>query len=407
MTRNWLSQPAVCMVLAIAFTTCARADERGDFEQSYARYERHMEANEPELALASARDAYRLGTRLFGQDSVNTANLAINYATLLNDSNDFKSARKVLKGKLRILEARYGKDAVELVPIAIQTARAAKDPTAALEHLQRAASLSQGYEDDLMEAQRNFDILTILLARGGTALTEPYVDRAYEIYSDRLDARDFRLGLMAYHKSRWASHHSEFDQGIDYLLQALVAFKGAPNEPMGDLELNVRIQLVQLLEQLGRSDQATEHLLKLSAAIPWSASAEPVYRRQAEFPPGVVQSLKDGAVRLSFTVDGNGFVTDPRVIESSNAVLNDAAIRMVLGFRYVPRLVDGHTVSTPGVEYRESFTFAAGQKPGASRFTRAPVRGFMNEDLFDISGCSSEVSTARSCELLGPGGGGK
>lgn len=54
---------------------------------------------------------------------VNTAKLAINYSKLLNDTGDHKQARKVLRGKLKVLEKHYGSDAPDLVPVIIQIAK--------------------------------------------------------------------------------------------------------------------------------------------------------------------------------------------------------------------------------------------------------------------------------------------
>lgn len=402
-----ISRKLWVMCVLFAFAVPAYADDLSGFKQAYAQYERYIDANETTLALESIRDAYRFGVRLFGKKSVNTANLAINYAKLLNDQNDFKPARKILKGKDQILASHYGEDGVELVPLLIEMGRAAKEPAKALSHLQRAGSLSRGYEDNLMEAQKNFEIMFILLARGGASRTEPYVDRAFEIYQDRLAANDLRLGLTAYHKARWATTRGEFDQTLQYLHQSLTAFEGPVAQPMGELERGVRVQLVQTLERLGRSREATRHLLTIGAAIPWSATGGPVYRGQTNLRAATLAPLVQGEIRLSFTVDENGFVVAPRVLESTNSELNDPALEMVQRFRYVPRFADDHAVATPDVEYTESFSPAVTGQKAPRRFKRPGERGFMNTDMFDISDCGSDTNNSQSCDRLDNLKGGK
>ena len=193
-------------MLAIAvWASGAWADDRAGFNAAYRAYEQHLDANEAEQALPAAKDAYRLGSKVFGKNSVNAAKLAINYAALLNDVGHYRKARQALDGKLEVLEAHDGYDATELVPITMQLARAAKTPDIALEHFRHAPRLSKGYDDNLIEAQKNFEIITILLRQGGGAFVEPYVDRTYEIYSERLEPNDFRLGLMSHHKARWTA----------------------------------------------------------------------------------------------------------------------------------------------------------------------------------------------------------
>ena len=194
------------LISSLVFCGAVSADDREKFSNAYRDYQQYIGANEIEPALVAAGDAFRYGTRLFGRKHINTANLAINYGKLLNDTGDYKQARKVLRGKLKVLEKHHGDNAADLVPVTIQLARAAKNPKTALEHLNRAAQLSKEYEDNLIEAQKNFDIMTILLSRGGASLVEPFIDRAHKIYRERLQPNDIRLGLglTSYHKARWA-----------------------------------------------------------------------------------------------------------------------------------------------------------------------------------------------------------
>mgnify|MGYP006138464849 CR=1 FL=1 len=129
------------------------ADSRADFDQAYKDYGFHIKANNIADALDAAKDAHRLGTKVFGKKSVNVANLASNYAELLNDTEDYKKARKVLKGQVAILEKRYGNTATELVKTLIESGRAwigTKDAQEGLDYFERAAKLSNGYTNKLL-----------------------------------------------------------------------------------------------------------------------------------------------------------------------------------------------------------------------------------------------------------------
>ena len=108
----------IAIILVVFFIApVAAADKGKDFQRAYRSYQQHIEANNLEQALPAAEDAYKLGSGLYGRKSLNAAKLAINYATLLNDTGDYRSARKVLKGKLKIMEEEYGTDADEMVAI--------------------------------------------------------------------------------------------------------------------------------------------------------------------------------------------------------------------------------------------------------------------------------------------------
>lgn len=192
------------------------------------------------MATSAAKDSLRYGTKVFGKNNINTANLAVDYAKLLNDAGDHKQARKVLKGKLAILEARFGSESSKLVPMVIELACSAKKPVDAYEYLRRAGELAIGYEDNLIEARKNFDIMVILLSWGGTTLTEPFLDRAYEIYKERLQPTDFLLGLMSYHKALWVMTKGQYEDALGYLHGALTALKSPVGQPLEDLELTIR-----------------------------------------------------------------------------------------------------------------------------------------------------------------------
>lgn len=393
-------------ILMLAITVCASgawADDRDDFNAAYRAYEQYVDANDTEHALAAAKDAHRFGSKLFGKDSVNTAKLAINYAALLNDVGHYRKARRTLEGTQEVFRARYGEGAVELVPIMMQLARAAKTPDDTLEYFRRAARLSRGYDDSLVEARRNFEIMSILLRMGGGAFVETYVDRTYEIYSERLEPNDFRLGLISYHKARWAADRSHHEQALGYLDGALAAFTNPERERMGSFERTVRMQMVEALEELGERDASTEHLLLLGSQQDWSPEAEPVYRRDAVLPMDAMNKRMEGRVTLSFTVDEQGFVVNPTVSESTQPTFDDAALSMVRAFRYAPRFVEGKPVATAGIKHTEDFSFRSTTGLARPLFERPPLRGFKNVDFNDMSECSKPVPDERVCGFMMPG----
>ena len=101
-------------VLLICHLPCAQADRKADFRAAYQSYQQAMGAGDTTGALESGKRAYKLGAKVYGRDDINTAKLAINYATLLNDTGEFKKARKILKGRLAVMESKYGQDAMGL-----------------------------------------------------------------------------------------------------------------------------------------------------------------------------------------------------------------------------------------------------------------------------------------------------
>jgi periplasmic protein TonB len=81
----------------------------------------------------------------------------------------------------------------------------------------------------------------------------------------------------------------------------------------------------------------------------------PVVQVAPQYPRRAEDLGLEGFVILEFTVTREGLVRDPRVIESSNAIFDRAAIDAALRFRYRPRVIDGEPVEVPGVRFRITF----------------------------------------------------
>lgn len=373
-------------LFALSYASAGSADDRAAFQSAYQQYKQHMEAKETSKALDAASQAYTLGSKLFGKKSVNTANLAVNYAVLLNDVEDYRQSGRVLRGKLPILEDHYGGDAIELVPVLVQLGRAKFDPRRpreALEHFSRASWLADNHESKLYRAQQCFDISRELLQRGGIQFAEQFIQSAHSIYAEELQANDLRLGLTSFHMAMWATGRQQFEKAAEYFTGSLTAFK-TDDGPMRDMEKTVRHRLVELYENMEQPERATEHCLALGARQPWSTPPTPIHKARPVFSEAAIRDRLSGEVALEFTIDEQGYVRNTAVTRSSNAALNDVAITMVRKYRYAPRFEGGAPVSTDNIEYVATLTAEApeaARRPGARerrarRGERPRARGF-------------------------------
>lgn len=101
------------------------------------------------------------------------------------------------------------------------------------------------------------------------------------------------------------------------------------------------------------------------------------------YPAEAFEGLSEGQVTLEFTIDEEGFVREPRVLESTRPTLDAEALAAVGNFRYAPRFVDGAFVETDDATFTYSFNFASSsQEPkGKDEFmagfdpSMPPLRG--------------------------------
>lgn len=85
-----------------------------------------------------------------------------------------------------------------------------------------------------------------------------------------------------------------------------------------------------------------------------TADAEflPIVVIQPQYPNRALQRGIEGWCQVMFTVDENGGVLDPVVVDADPPeIFDSASLRAVSRFKFNPRTKDGQAVKTPGVQY--------------------------------------------------------
>jgi protein TonB len=85
----------------------------------------------------------------------------------------------------------------------------------------------------------------------------------------------------------------------------------------------------------------------------------PIVKVAPVYPTRALQRRLEGYVVVEFVVTASGNVRDVVVVESSEALFEQAAIDAAMKFRYKPRVVDGEPVAVAGVQNRITFKLSA------------------------------------------------
>jgi TonB family protein len=82
-----------------------------------------------------------------------------------------------------------------------------------------------------------------------------------------------------------------------------------------------------------------------------------IKKKPPRYPKNALDKGMEGVVILEYTINNEGKTKDIKVVDSSNDIFNNAAIKTVSQFIYEPsiNLDTGLTISTPGVEHAVSF----------------------------------------------------
>ncbi len=342
------------LVLSSQLST-AVADTKSDFREAYQRYQQAISSGDITAAMKAAEESYKLGSKLYGKNNINTAKLAVNYAGLLNEKEEYKKAKKVLKGKLAIMEARYGENAIDMIAPLTELARAEfrpKKPEKSLAYFERVSSIVSHQDNPFFRANKNDEIASLLIDLGGREHTRPYYEAAHRDFASALQPEDARLGKSSFQMAVLAIQDREFEDAADYLDAALISFD--QDGRMNSAERSARELMVDVLSRTRRHDDATPHAQALGEFD--DGPSTPLFRIPLGLDRDKLRKVIGKSIEIGFTVDANGFVIDPQIVDSTADSVNDKALAAITKFRYAPGFVDGKPVATTNVRYTFDFS---------------------------------------------------
>lgn len=117
--------------------------------------------------------------------------------------------------------------------------------------------------------------------------------------------------------------------------------------------------------QIGALGGVDQLVAKLDLSMGSGLSASdgeylPIVKVAPQYPRRALKRGLEGDVVLEYTVTKQGSVRDPVVLQSSDAVFNQAAIDSALRYKYKPRVINGEAKEVPGVRTRIKFRMSNG-----------------------------------------------
>lgn len=81
----------------------------------------------------------------------------------------------------------------------------------------------------------------------------------------------------------------------------------------------------------------------------------PLVRINPDYPPRALSRGIQGWVIVQFTISATGTVKDPKVVDSSNSIFDEAALKAIARWRYNPKVEEGQAVERVGVQTKLVF----------------------------------------------------
>lgn len=76
----------------------------------------------------------------------------------------------------------------------------------------------------------------------------------------------------------------------------------------------------------------------------------PLVRINPDYPPRALSRGIEGWVQVQFTITATGTVRDPKVVESSSEMFEEAALKAIARWRYNPKIENGEGVERVGMQ---------------------------------------------------------
>lgn len=213
---------------------------------------------------------------------------------------------------------------------------ACNDPKAEIKDLKSALQVAYGqkkFNDVLTMAQKGLDLS--IKAQGDKHPDTLYFAQSIsEAYTEIGDRRSALTALDREIKLRLAAGQSERK------LQAR------------------RTLAIQFAELTDNKQAAVQHTIAVARDIGMDksdAEPQPVYRADNQWPLKLIDQDVQGDVTVEFGVDATGAVVRPRVVNSTNAAFDNAAIDTIKAWRFTPVIKGSQPVESSGHQFTLMF----------------------------------------------------
>ena len=384
-----ISQAAFAITILIS-SSVVTAD---DFTDAYEAFQQSLRNSDTETSIELAKQVWLLAEEKFGEGNENTLNLHHAYAHMLVVGKQNDKALDEFNALFKEYENAYGEDspATVISRIRILTtlnkltydvkSREARleervsrylvlslDDVAFSSELQKAELYHQATRAAVMA--QNVDLSPSRLQ----AFADTNLALSLAAWGDddirTLESRFLLAAMMEY------AEHA--DSAIEHY--ELVAKKLNDNDHASHhFALSSHARLVNIFQQNGESDKATEHCQAIGKMTPLQADTEvqAIYRAMPEYPKTYIGRNVEGIASVSFVVDAEGFAKDINVTRSKGGKGFGKALKeAVKQWRFAPKFVDGIPVVSETQSAQFEFSFACATNHCYREDRRRLVRGW-------------------------------
>lgn len=362
MRRTFVLFVAMALAAGVVFAQAAADSASSEPGQAWTRYNERAEAGAYPESLQEARRAYDLASEQLADDDPRLIAAMINYGKNLLWAFRFEESRPLLQSSLQKLEGMHGANSPEtlaaLIPLAELSGRTRRADRHA-RYLRRARAIvgANFEEGSIGMADQRFALGEAAASYSADDAALNDLNAAYAVYLRELGPAAFEVGRTAIALARLHAERREYALAESKVDEALRIFD--PDDPATRrYHLSARTTAASMLESRGLRDQATEHCVAVGKLLESEPGRLPlaIIRQAPNYPVGALSAGITGNVTLEYTVDADGFVRDPKILDVVGSdEFRDAAIEALMKFRFAPQVRDGVPVAQHNVSHTITF----------------------------------------------------
>jgi TonB family protein len=355
--------------VALSFTTNAFADT---FSQVYQDYVASQKTENHQQTLQLAKQSVELGKTKFGVSDANTINLTYNLANSYAAVKDYNSAFDTMEIVTSGFKTLHGEHSEQLfVAILEQLNFFPKDLGSNLTEQKRVLKpkAKQAIEIANFLAEQSKEKAPFLYFKLSKVITQnpivyhvqreakKYTEMAYEGLVNSVGKSDYRTLEIQFILATIKTGTRKFNQAIE-LYEDLIANISNQLDTSHPYELAARSRLVNIYEQKGESEKATQHCIQIGKMTPWEQDMEPtpLFRVEPKYPLSAAKRGKEGWAKMSFTIDKMGFVNDVKLLDvKGGSDFGKESVKVLEKWRYAPKFEDGQAVTAKNLTVQLDF----------------------------------------------------
>ena len=354
-------------LLVVLFSTtgvqAAEGSDRAALSDAWRRYSELIAEGDYEASLVEARRVLDLAETLFPENDRQLAAATVNYGENLLDVGRLDEAANILRVALRRYESLHGNNSPELIDVLLSMAAAGASPPdyrPQQQFLDRAHRIAaENFDDSSIEyADTLLSIVEASYFYPPSAATGDSIRKSLEIYRAQTNSSVYQISYALAQLGIYHARRGEYGDAERLLREALDVHDPS-NDELQSLCAAVDQFLNAMLDELGSREAEIASLAtyqKMHESNPDFDNSLPIVRVAPVYPAAALRAGRSGYVDFLLTVDEQGFVINPQIVDSTgHESFQKAALGAVMKFRYVPRYVDGQAVAVQGVRTRISF----------------------------------------------------